>query len=187
MKRRKGIVFITVAIILIIFATLTVVFIYNLSKDIYKSQNQAIKAKTLQYAKIAIVSMKNWVDTTKPTKGSTDVNSDDLATPVINTFFLDIRTPDTLATQGFPPSLESLRIDNTVKIAIYEATETTDAATTSLYALIDSIQTNLLAPQQDKTIYVYNEQGNNFEEPSESFSVYAGSDYKESVIYKFQR
>jgi len=186
MKRRNGIAFLSIAVILLVFSTLTAIFVHNLSKDVFKSQSQSLKAKTLQYAKIAIVSMKNWVDATKPATGnSMDSPFSSTAIPVVNTFFLDLSTPHSF-TEGVYAGLESVRIDNSVSVGIYEATETTGAASTSLYAMIDSTQTNLLGPQQDKTINVYNEQGNLFEGPTVSFPIYASPDYRESVIYKFR-
>jgi len=186
MKRRKGIAFLSIAVILLIFSTLTAIYIHNLSKDLFKSQSQSLKAKTLQYTKIAIISMKNWVDTTKPSTGnSMDTLFDSAAIPVANTFFLDLSTPDSFA-EGVYAGLESVRIDNSVLVGIYQASETTNAATLSLYAMIDSTQTDLLGPQQDKTIYVYNEQGNLFEGPSVPLLIYTSPDYRESVIYKFR-
>mgnify|MGYP001297452944 CR=1 FL=1 len=186
MKRRKGIAFLSIAAILLVFSTLTAIFIHNLSKDLFKSQSQALKAKTVQYAKIAIVSMKNWVDATKPTSGSSMTDSfDSIAIPVVNTFFLDLTTPDSFS-EGFYAGLESVRVDNSIMVGIYEGNETTGAVTTSLYAMIDSTQTNLLGPQQDTTVYVYSEQGYLFEGPTVSFPVFISPDYRESVIYKFR-
>jgi len=185
MKRRKGIAFLSIAVILLVFSTLTAIFIHNLSKDLFKSQSQSLKAKTLQYTKVALVSMKNWVDVTKPATGNPmDSPFSSTAIPVVNTFFLDLSTPDSFS-EGIYARLESVHIDNSILLAIYEATETIDAAITSLYALIDSTQTNLLAPQATKTIFVYAEEGNLFKEPSDSFEIYTFT-ATESVIYKFR-
>ncbi len=189
MKRRSGIAFLSIAVILLVFSTLTAIYIHNLSKDLFKSQSRSIAAKTLQYPKIAIVSMKNWVDKTKPGNGllAEDIGEiiEEKATPVNNTFFLDIDVPSAQPSLGFFPSLESTRVYSNIRIVIYEATETIGAQTTSLYALIDSTQTNLLAPQATKTIFVYNEDGNLFKEPSDSFEIYTFT-ATESVIYKFR-
>ena len=189
MKRRNGIAFLSIAVILLIFSTLTAIYIHNLSKDLFKSQSRSIAAKTLQYPKIAIISMKNWVDKTTPKEGlkATEIGEkiEEKATPVNNTFFLDIDVPSAQPSMGFFPSFESTRVYSNIRIVIYEATETIDAEITSLYALIDSTQTNLLAPQATKTIFVYNEDGNLFKEPSDSFEIYTFT-ATESVIYKFR-
>jgi len=189
MKRRNGIAFLSIAVILLIFSTLTAIYIHNLSKDLFKSQSRSIAAKTLQYPKIAIISMKNWVDKTTPKEGlkATEIGEkiEEKATPVNNTFFLDIDVPSAQPSMGFFPSFESTRVYSNIRIVIYEATETIDAEITSLYALIDSTQTNLLAPQAKKTIYVYNEDGDLFKEPSDSFEIYTFT-ATESVIYKFR-
>ncbi len=187
MKRRKGIAFLSIAVILLVFSTLTAIFIHNLSKDLFKSQSQSLKAKTLQYAKIAVVSMKNWVDKTDPQDGNnTDLNFDDVAIPIYGVFFLNLETPNIAGNQGFLPSLESVKVDNGVRIAIYKNPESTGSEAGTIYALIDSTQTNLSVAQQDKSIYIYSELGNVFKEPSQPLTIKAGEDYKESVIYRYK-
>ncbi len=186
MKLRNGIIYITLAVILLVFSTMAAIYVHNMSKDLYKSQSQALKVKTLQYAKIAIISMKNWVDQAGIESGADVLSGQTVSsTPISNQFFIELKTPERNESLGFVPSLESVRIDNTVFIAIYENKETVGPESGSLYALIDSTQTNLLAPLKT-TISVYGEQGGFFKAPVSTFDIKVSPDYQESVIYKFK-
>lgn len=194
MKRRSGIAFLSIAVILLVFSTLTAIYIHNLSKDLFKSQSQALKVKTSQYAKIAIVSMKNWVDKKDPQVGAdTNLSYKDVAVPISGVFFLNLETPNLATSQGFSPGLESVRIDNEIRIAIYQNIDPEDSEdgsiseVGSIYALIDSTQTNLLVAQQDKSVYIYSELGNVFKEPSQPFTIKTGDYYSESVIYRYKQ
>jgi len=197
MKLRNGIIYITLAVILLVFSTMAAIYVHNMSKDLYRSQGQALKAKMQQYSKIAILSVKNWVDFVNET-GFENISEDFVGNFIndisgnttaieFNIFWLNLDTWGIEKTHGFSPSATSVKIENITHLTLLENKETIGSESGSLYALIDASQTNLLAPS-NSAISVYGEEGNSFSaQDDDPFERQVSPYYRESVIYRFER
>jgi hypothetical protein len=184
--KREGIAFLSIALVLLVFATLSTVFIYNMSKDVYRSQQQVVKAKASFYPKIAILSTINIAENNE----TLILNNADLSYEgtITNHFKVKLDTPSNTGINAFPVPLEDTEIMNNISLRITKAKETIDAISMSVYLVIDSTQTNISNPATLTTSTWYPEVNSVFVDSMNNltFTSTTTGEFAESVIYKLK-
>jgi type II secretory pathway pseudopilin PulG len=143
MNKRNGFALIAIAFLILIFATLTTVFIFTMSKDVFRAQRLSLKSKLGQYQKIVLLSGVNLIDQVPVTETST----------VVRRFFsLDLFAPENNETRFFVIPLETVSIPNDLHVRVTAQEEMTGFAT---YAILDSVQLDLLTSSLSTESAIY--------------------------------
>jgi len=105
MKRRKGLMSIGIAIIMLLFSLIAAMVISNISSNLYKNIIVMDEGKELQYRRIVVMSLKNAADEVHATKTQNQLNAITVPENLDFTFALSkdlVRNPQT---ESFPATV----------------------------------------------------------------------------------